>query len=370
MSDVPRLMIPGPCQLDPAEQEILGGQIRPHYGEPWVRGLRQLHDDLATLLGAARTYLLPGSGSAGLDAALFSMFEPGHRVVVVDSGYFGTRLATMARVHGLEVRTARCEPGRPIDPGRVAELLPGCDGLLVTHVETSTGVRHPVAQLAAMARAAGVITVVDAVAAVGAEHIHLTRMGIDALVTASQKGLGGAPGLGIVALSERGGQRVAARSRRSPSWYLDLATWDDAAEESPDWEPHPVTMPTSLVHVLASSVRRICLAGIDAWVDERERLARECREGLRRLGLRLMAGEDCAANMVTVVADPRADAVRAHLAENAGIMVAGGLSPFADDVFRIGLAGRSATRPMVELLLREIDVALRRHSAMAGQRTS
>jgi len=84
VSDVPRLMIPAPASWTRPSRKSSAARYGRHYGEPWVRGLRQLHDDLATLLGAARTYLLPGSGSAGLDAALFSMFEPGHRVVVVD----------------------------------------------------------------------------------------------------------------------------------------------------------------------------------------------------------------------------------------------------------------------------------------------
>ena len=355
---VAHLMIPGPCRLDPADEELLGGPIQPHYGPRWSAYLRQVLDDLAALLGAAHTYLLPGSGSAGLDAALFNVFEPGQRVVVVDSGYFGDRLMAMARAHDLEVRVAPCPPGRPADPGRVAELLPGSHGLLVTQVETATGVRHPVRQLAAAARAAGAVTLVDAIASAGGEHIDMARMGVDALVSASQKGLGGAPGLAVVALSDSGRQRVRSRSRRPRSWYLDLATWDRAAMESPDWEPTPVTMPTNLIHVLGNSVRRIRSCGIEAWIDRRSRLAGECRDGVRRLGLHVPAPEEYAANLVVVVRDPRADVIRARLAE-AGIMVAGGLSPFADGAFRIGLVGRAATGAMVGMLLREIARALR-----------
>jgi alanine-glyoxylate transaminase/serine-glyoxylate transaminase/serine-pyruvate transaminase len=355
---VAHLMIPGPCRLDPADAELLGGPIQPHYGPAWSAYLRQVLDDLAALLGAAHTYVLPGSGSAGLDAALFNLFEPGQRVVVVDSGYFGDRLMAMADTHGLEVRVAPCTPGRPADPDQVAELLPGCHGLLVTHVETATGVRHPVRRLAATARAAGAVTLVDAIASAGGEHIDMARMGIDALVTASQKGLGGAPGLAVVALSDSGRQRVQSRSRRPPSWYLDLATWDRAAAASPDWEPTPVTMPTNLIRVLGSSVRRIRSAGIEAWVDRRGRLAGTCRDGVRRLGLRVPASDEDAANLVVVVTDPRADVIRARLAD-AGIMVAGGLNPFADGAFRIGLVGRTATGAMVATLVREIARALR-----------
>ncbi|MBY8870772.1 aminotransferase class V-fold PLP-dependent enzyme [Micromonospora sp. PLK6-60] len=355
---VEHLMIPGPCRLDPDDAELLGAPIQPHYGPSWSAYLRQVLDDLAALLGAARTYVLPGSGSAGLDAALFNLFEPGQRVLVVDSGYFGDRLKAMAGAHGLQVRVAPCVPGRPADPHRVAELLPGCDGLLVTHVETATGVRHPVAELAATARAAGAVTLVDAIASAGGEHVDMTRMGIDALVTASQKGLGGAAGLAVVALTEAGRQRVESRSRRPPTWYLDLATWDEAAVDSPDWEPTPVTMPTSLIQVLGSSVRRIRATGIRTWTERQGRLAADCRHGVRELGLRVPAPEEHAANLVVVVADPRADAIRARLAD-AGIMVAGGLSPFADGAFRIGLVGRAASAGMVRTLLREIARALR-----------
>ena len=354
-----RLMIPGPCELHPREQEILAAPVEAHYGRRWAACMRQILADLTVLLGADRTYLLPGSGSAALDAAMFAMFEPGQRVVVVDSGYFGSRLQAMARRHGLDVRPAPCEPGRPVDPGRVAELLPGSHGVIVTHVESATGVRHPVGELAALAGAAGAAIMVDAVAAVGGERIDMTKLGIDALVTASQKGLAGAPGLSVLALTEGGRQRVASRSRLSPSWYLDLATWDAAAQDSPDREPHPVTMPTNLVRVLASSVRRILAAGVDSWVDGRERLARECRSGLRQLGLRLPADEECAANLVVVATDPRADAVRAHLADRARIIVSEGLPPFADNALRIGLLGRTATSAMVTVLLSEIETALR-----------
>lgn len=358
---VRHLMVPGPCQLGPVEAEILARPIQPHYGPAWAAFTRQVHRDLAVLLGATSIYLLPGTGSAGLDAAVCNLFEPGQRVVVVDSGYFGGRLAEIARAHRLAVRVASCIPGRPVDPAAVAELLPTADGLLVAHVETSTGVRHPVERLAAMARSAGAVTLVDAVASAGGEHLHIERMGIDALVTASQKGLGGAPGLVVVALARRGRQRVESRSSRPSTWFFDLARWDRAAEDSPDWEPTPVTMPTSLVMVLGSSVRRIVTAA-DAWIETRRQLSRHCRDGLRRLGLELPAPDEYAANLVVVAGHPHADALRAHLADAAGIMVGAGLRPFSDNTLRIGLVGRSATSPMVDLLLHEIEQALKEGS--------
>ncbi|SFB25693.1 alanine-glyoxylate aminotransferase apoenzyme [Amycolatopsis marina] len=351
--EIRHLMIPGPCRLHPRELAVLGRQIQPHYGPGWMADFRAVREDLTLLLGADRTYLLPGSGSAGLDAALFNLFEPGQRVAVVDSGYFGSRLVAMARAHGLEVRVVPCEPGRPVDPARVD--LGGCEGLLVTHVETATAVRHPIERLARLTHESGAVLLVDAIAAAGGEHIDMRAMGVDALVSASQKGLGGAPGLAVVALTESGRQRIDARSVRPPTWYFDLARWERALTED-DWEPTPVTMPTSLVQVLASSVRRIHLAGRENWVGERAALRAECRDGLRRLGFDVVAEDEHAANLVVVARHPRANELCDRLLA-AGLMIAAGLEPFADVTFRIGLVGTAANRQMVELLLDEIERA-------------
>jgi len=351
------LMIPGPCRLDPDEEAILAAPIAPHYGAAWMTIYAKVLDDLAHLLGAEHAYLLPGSGSAGLDAAVFNLFEPGQTVVAVDSGYFGSRLVEMARVHGLDVRVVPCVPGLPVDPALVAEQLPGAHGLLVTHVETSTGVRHPVELLAKLAHDAGAVIMVDAISAAGGEHIHMAHMGIDALVSASQKGLGGAAGLAVVALTAGGRDRIRARSTPPPTWYLDLTRWDHAARECHGMEPTPVTVPTTLIQVLGSSLARIRAMGVDTWLREYEQLAADCRAGVRELGLRVAVPDEYAANMVVVVTDPRADAVRARLAAN-GIMLGGGLRPLEDNTFRIGLVGRSASPDMVKMVLQEIGQAL------------
>lgn len=352
------LMIPGPCALAPEVLAVVGAPVRPHYGPEWSAAHAAVLADLRRLLAADRTYLIPGTGTASLDAAMFNLFEPGQRVVVPDTGYFGSRLVAMARAHELRVRRVPVTPGQPVDVARVADELTNADGVLVTHVETATGVRHPVAAIAAAAHSAGAHVLVDAIASAGGEELAMTTMGLDAVVTASQKGLGGPPGLGIVALTARGVDRVHARSRPPQSWYFDLRNWDEAGQESPDWEPHPVTMPTNLVLAVAASVRRILATGPPVWVAERARLARACRDGLRELGLTPMAAEEHAANLVLVLRSRHADRIRRQLDTESGILVAKGLAPFESDVVRIGLVGHTATPSMVARLIAATRTAL------------
>src|SRR5437867_12858360 len=81
-TDMPELMIPGPGQLHDEDLDVLGGQIIAHYGDVWVDIHTQTLDALGELLGAKDTpYLIPGTGTACLDAAVANLFEPGQRVV-------------------------------------------------------------------------------------------------------------------------------------------------------------------------------------------------------------------------------------------------------------------------------------------------
>ncbi|MDQ3940175.1 MAG: aminotransferase class V-fold PLP-dependent enzyme, partial [Actinomycetota bacterium] len=260
--DMPALMIAGPGELHQEDLDVLGDQVIAHYGDIWT----DLHQKTITMLGGLlgaedAPYLIPGTGTTCLDAAMFNLFEPGQRVVVANTGFFGTRLMELARQHRLEVVEVPVDVGAPADPARIADAATGAHGVMSVHVDTATGVRHPIEEIAKVAHDAGAAYLVDGIASVGGEFVDVDRMGIDALVTGTQKGLEAPPGLGILALSAGGRARVEARSEAPQSWYLDLAVWDWYRKEWGAWHPHPVTMPSNLVLALLSSMQRILEVG-------------------------------------------------------------------------------------------------------------
>jgi alanine-glyoxylate transaminase/serine-glyoxylate transaminase/serine-pyruvate transaminase len=348
---MPELMIAGPGELHEEDLEVLGRQMIAHYGDLWT----DLHGQTVAAVGkfmgcADLPYVIPGTGTTCLDAGIFNLFERGQKVVVANTGFFGIRLMEIARQHHLEVVEVPVEVGQPIDPQRIADAASGADGVLSVHVETATGVRHPIDEIAQVAHDAGAVYMVDAIASAGGEIIRIDQMGIDCLVTGTQKGLETPPGLGILCLSPGGRERVESRSERPDSWYLDLKVWDWYRKEWGAWHPHPVTMPTNLVLVLASSLQRISEVGLEAWVGARAELAKHCREGLRGLGLELVPAAGAEANLVVAAWADDPVAIQKHLLEK-GIMISGGLTPTQGKAIRIGLMGRTADQEHVDRVL-------------------
>ncbi|HZA39149.1 MAG TPA: aminotransferase class V-fold PLP-dependent enzyme [Actinomycetota bacterium] len=358
LPDLPELMIAGPGELHQEDLAVLGHQVIAHYGDVWTALHRQTIDDLSKLLGAADPpYLIPGTGTTCLDAGIGNLFEPGQKVLVAQTGFFGTRLSQIAAAHRLEVVEVPVEVGRPIDPGRIADASKGAHGVLSTHVDTATGVRHPIDDIARVARENDLIYFVDGIASVGGELCDVDAMGIDCVVTGSQKGLDAPPGLGILALGERGRARVEARSEPPPTFYLDLKVWDRYRDEWGAWHPHPVTMPTNLVLALASSVRRILEEGTQAWVAARADLAKRCREGLRGLGLEPVPEPGVEANLVVAMWADDPATIQKHLLTK-GIMISGGLDPTMGRAIRVGLMGRTAGQDMVDRVIEGVGEAL------------
>ncbi|MGH2751906.1 MAG: pyridoxal-phosphate-dependent aminotransferase family protein [Actinomycetota bacterium] len=352
LPDMPEMMIAGPGELHEEDLDVLGHQVIAHYGDIWT----QLHQDciaaLGELLGAADPpYVVPGSGTICLDAAVGNLFEAGQRVVVANTGFFGNRLVEVAAAHRLEVVEFPVEVGAPIDPEAIGRAAEGADGVLTVHVETATGVRHPVEEIAPAVHAAGAVYLVDGIASVGGERSDVDAMGLDCLVTASQKGLEAPPGLGILALGAGGRARVEARSRRPDSFYLDLKRWDYYRSEWGSWHPHPVTMPTNVMLAMYSSIRRICESGIETWVARRAALAERCRQGLMELGFEPVAQPGFGANLVVAMWAEEPAPIVGHLLEHHSIMISGGLPPLHGKSIRVGLMGRTATDALVDRVL-------------------
>ena len=118
LPQMPSLMIVGPGELYDEDLAVLGRQVIAHYGDTWTAFHGQLVASMGALLGAADApYVIPGSGTTCLDAAMMNLFEPGQRVVIANTGFFGGRLAEIARQQRLDVVEVDVEPGAPAGHG-------------------------------------------------------------------------------------------------------------------------------------------------------------------------------------------------------------------------------------------------------------
>jgi alanine-glyoxylate transaminase/serine-glyoxylate transaminase/serine-pyruvate transaminase len=351
-----RLLIPGPVELT---SEVLGemaSPVVPHYGPEWTEVYQETVAGVCHIFGTKGTaYLIPGSGSAALDAAVGSFFEPGDRVIVASNGFFGKRLIEMAANRGLDVITLEVDFNRPILPEDIKNAFAkhqGIAGLLMVHSETSNGIINPVNSIAAVAKEQGVLFVVDAVSSAGGVEFAMDRWGIDVAVTASQKAIGAPAGLGIVAVSEAARQRLQQESKHPNGWYLNLRIWEHFADIWSDWHPFPVTLPTSNVLALKRAVAQVLEEGLPQRAERHLRVAEFFRNGVKELGFSLVAPEEYASPTVTaILARSESVQIRSYLKEKWDMLVAGGMGHTKEDIFRIGHMAASANEAHVRPVL-------------------
>ena len=199
------LFTPGPTPVPP---EVLEAMSRPiiHHRSSDFRGI--FERCLARLSQVYRTesdvLVYTASGTGGMESAISNLTRPGDRVLVVSAGHFGERWIAMARNFGCEVDELTYEWGEsPAAEDLVQRLkeLGGAKVVFTTHSETSTGVVADVQGLAAAAKNAGALVVVDAVSSLGAVPVETDSWGLDAVISGSQKALMTPPGLATVSVS-------------------------------------------------------------------------------------------------------------------------------------------------------------------------
>lgn len=354
-----RLMIPGPVPLSESVVEAMAAPVQAHYGPAWVsihnETLQRLRQVFVT---EADIFLLVGSGSAGLDAAIGSLLAPGDTALVGVNGYFGQRLAAIARAYGAHVVEVEAEWGEPLSPEAFESALqrhPHAKAIIATHVETSTGVINPIRELARIAGAHNVPIMADAISSLGGVEFAMDEWGVDLCVTASQKCLGGAAGLAPIAVGPRAWAAIEQRGSNGRGWYLNLQTWREFAQSQKDWHPFPVTMPTNVVLALCAGLRELLAEGIPQRWQRYQTLAARLRTGLQELGFTPLAANSCAAPVVTAARSlpgiPSGQVVQ-FLEQTHGIKIAGGgLGPLHDSIFRVGLMAPSLSERDIDDVL-------------------
>ena len=265
---------------------------------------------------------------------------------------------------GARVTQVEATPGTPLEDAAMAEAIARVRPRAVAfvHAETSTGVLQPVEGIAAAAREAGALVVLDCVTSLGGLPLALDDWGVDAAYSGTQKCLSVPPGLAPASFSERAVERVRTRGAPVQSWYLDLGLLAGYYGEQ---RVYHHTAPISAILGLAEGLRLVEEEGMEIRVKRHVESARALVEGVLPLGFTPLVEEAHRLPMLTSLLLPDAiiqsgeAALRQRLLERYGIEVGAGLGAFAGRIWRIGLMGENARLTNVEALLNSLRRELR-----------
>ena len=335
-----KLRIPGPTPCPIEVLQAMTKQMINHRGDEFGQILNGVTAKLKQLFQTKNdVFLLTGSGTGGLEAAIVNTLSPGDKVLSVSIGVFGERFAAIAEQFGAEVIPLRFEWGKPADADAVRQALqaePGIKAVLVTHNETSTGVTNDLASISSIVKEFDKLLLVDAISSLGSINLPVDGWHCDVTITGSQKGWMVPPGLAMVSMSQEAWQ--AHETAKMPRFYWDFTRARSYLEKGQT----PWTPAVSTVFALSVSLEMMLKEGLPNIIARHARVGKASRDGIKSLGLSLFAQESHASNTVTAIKSPDGLEVKKMLQilrEEHQVILAGGQQQLAGKIFRIGHLG-------------------------------
>jgi alanine-glyoxylate transaminase/serine-glyoxylate transaminase/serine-pyruvate transaminase len=358
------LLGPGPSMVHPRVLRAMSTPLLGHLDPKFLEIMNEVQAQLRAVFRTQNpfTIAVSGTGSAGMEAALVNLIEPGDAAIVVAAGVFGTRMADIVGRCGGRLVKLDVPWGETIAPERIEEAL-GREGkvkvVALVHAETSTGAQQPMEGLGKLCHAHGALLVVDTVTSLGGVPVDVDGWEADAVYSGTQKCLSCPPGLAPLTLSARALDAVKARKSKVQSWYLDAGMVADYWAEGKRVYHH--TAPISMVYALRESLRLVLEEGLEARFARHRRHSAALMAGVAALGCAPQAQEGRRLPSLNCIKVPEGideGAVRRALLADHSIEVGGGLGPLAGKVWRIGLMGESARQENVLAVLAAIEQAL------------
>jgi alanine-glyoxylate transaminase / serine-glyoxylate transaminase / serine-pyruvate transaminase len=358
------LLGPGPSEVHPRVLRAMAAPLLGHLDPAFVA----MMEDVKALLrfvfstGNALTFPVSGTGSAGMEACIVNLVEPGDEVVVGVNGVFGTRMADVIERAGATAVRVEAPWGNVVRAEQVEAALRNCRRpklVALVHAETSTGAWQPLPDVARLAHAHGALFLADCVTSLGGAPVEIDAWEVDAAYSGTQKCLSCPPGLAPVTFGARALEVVRRRKTKVRSWYLDVGMLEQYWGEE---RVYHHTAPISMNYALREALRLVAEEGLEARFA-RHRLNHEAlAAGLDPLGLALAAEPGHRLPMLSAVTVPDGvdeGRVRGRLLREHGIEIGGGLGPMKGRVWRIGLMGESSRRAHVLTVLAALEDALR-----------
>lgn len=338
-----RLMIPGPVSVSPEVLAAMSKPIVPHYGPEFVS---MYFETIALLKQVFETrqdaFIMVSSGTTAIESCVGSALYRGEKIIVGENGYFGKRLIKICRGKGLEVIPVYAEEGQPLTVADFQEAVqnhPDAKAVMIVHLETSTTIINPLAEIAAVAKNHGMLMIVDAVSSLGGIPVKVDEWGLDLVASSSQKCLGAPPGLAVVSVSDFAWRMIDRQPEKEQGWITDLRTWREFVTDWGDWHPTPVTMAVNNFAALHVALTQLIDEGIETRLARYRYLAERLRDGLTTIGFLPFTPPEHLNPVLTAAYGPegiKTGEIVAFLADEYRIKVSGGLATLKDKIFRIG----------------------------------
>ena len=328
----------GPVEMYPESLRI-GGEQLPYFRTPEFSSIvKQCDQAMRELAGAGadhRTVLLTASGTGAMEAAVINMVGPSERALVIRGGSFGERFGEICVDNGIGFDAIDLEPGRslPLDALKRAGLG-RYKALFVNAHETSTGLLYDMDRIGEACRKTGTMLIVDAISAFLCDPLNMEGMGIDLLITSSQKALALAPGLSLMVLGPRALNMTGSIRPRSHYFGLEKYLKDSERGQT------PFTPAVGVVLQLHERLEAIRNEGVETFVRRSASLASHFRASIA--GLPFAIFPDHPSNALTALTPTNGTSafeVYTKLKEGYGLVVTPNGGKLRDRVFRVGHMG-------------------------------
>lgn len=357
------LRIPGPTPLPSSVLKAVSQQMINHRASKYEEMQKRIIENLKHFFGTENEiYLLTSSGMGGLEAAIVNFFSTNNsngQIVSLTCGEFGNRWAEIVRRYKLDIAQIKSPPGKEVDLvelGRVLREETNVDAVLVTLNETSTGVLNSIKEVASLVHKHknDPLILVDAISALGAVDLPMDALGIDVLVTASQKAWMSPPGIAMIAVSKKAWERSS--SSDLPKYYFDLKMYREYNQKNQT----PATPAVATLFGLDCALQLMMKEGKEN-IFKRHLLLRDYfRNEIRKLGLELFVDDDFASPTVTSIKLP--DGVDGHtwisvLRDKYNVVIAGGMGDTKGKIIRVahmGYVHKSDLERVVDSLKRSL----------------
>lgn len=336
------LRVPGPTPLPPEVLIAISSQMINHRGHAYEEIQKRVTENLKYFFRTDNDlFLLTASGMGGLEASIVNFFSPGDTLVFFTCGEFGNRWSEIARRYGANVIQIKFPSGQSVSRDevyRVLETTPEISGVLFTHNETATGVLNPISEFTPLVKShvAKPLLLIDSISALGAVDLPMDELGIDVLVSASQKAWMAPPGMAFIAVSIKAWERQ--KTAKLPRYYWDISMYKVFALKNQT----PATPAVTTLFGLDKSLQLMKKEGRENIYKRHIQLTSYLRSEIRKLGLELFVSDRDASVTVTSIKIPfntDGHELLKKMREEYGVVLAGGMGDTKGKIIRIAHMG-------------------------------